>query len=113
MNRRSERQLKQKMAIVSQKKTLLGFIVYIHAVCCSLGALIVGYSVPCVQNAFKKACSQQGKQVADVWRNFLLVNRTLWLRRQIVDGQLLYWEGRDNASGWLAHNGSFKYPSRY
>lgn len=66
MNLRSERQLKQKVAIVSQKKILLGFIVYIHAVCCSLGALIVGYSVPCVQNAFKKACSQQGKQVADV-----------------------------------------------
>lgn len=112
MNLRSERHLKQKVAIVSQKKILLGFIVYIHAVCCSLGALIVGYSVPCVQNAFKKACSQQGKQVADVGRNFL-VNRTLWLQKQIVEGRLLYWEGRDNASGWLDHNGSFNYPSRY
>ena len=56
--------------------TSLGFIVYIHAVCCSLSALIVGYSVPCVQNAFKKACSQQEQQVVDVWRDFLLVKRT-------------------------------------
>lgn len=56
MNLRSERQLKLKMAVVSQKKTLLGFIVYIHAVCCSLDCRILcTMCAKCIQESLQSA----------------------------------------------------------